>query len=80
MIFAMSGLPPGFVISRTWKPVYADSETNANLWIEKSKKEGNTIVLRGTFSVPTRSAASSVSAIVKWLIAEDLVTGIEVQE
>ena len=49
MLFAMSGLPPGFVISRVWKSVYSDASTNANIWIEKTKKEkeGNSIMLRG---------------------------------
>eukprot|EP01035_Chromulina_nebulosa_P021684 gene21684-28061_t len=75
----MSGLPPGFVISRVWKSVYSDASTNANIWIEKTKKEkeGNSIMLRGTFFVPNRSASSSVSSIVKWLIEEDLLTAIE---
>eukprot|EP01036_Dinobryon_divergens_P030072 gene30072-39266_t len=79
MLLAMSGLPPGFVISRVWKSVYSDASTNANIWIEKTKKEkeGNSIMLRGTFFVPNRSASSSVSSIVKWLIEEDLLTAIE---
>jgi len=77
MMFAMSGLPPGFVISRTWKSVYVDPANNTNLWLEKSKKEGNSILLRGICSVPIKSSACTVPEIVKWLIAEDLITGIE---
>ena len=78
MMYAMSGLPPGFVISRTWKSVYVDQANNTNLWLEKSKKDGgNSILLRGICSVPIKSSACTVPEIVKWLIAEDLVTGIE---
>ena len=51
MLLAMSGLPPGFVISRVWKSVYSDVNTNANMWTEKAKteKDGNSILLRGSF-------------------------------
>jgi hypothetical protein len=78
MMFAMSGLPPGFVVSRSWKSVYADPSSNTNLWMEKTKKDGNAILLRGTFSVPSKSSNSSIQSIMKWLLEEDLVTGIEV--